>query len=86
MKELRSLRYLHDKLHADVEDGEKARARIKITRLTAWIEGIEDPMIHDIFVYRFIRGFTWVKTAQRIGGGNTEDGVRMLAKRYLEKC
>lgn len=86
IKELKSFVYLRKKLYSDdVTDDDKARIRFRLARLVAWIEEIDDPMIHDIFTFRFIKGFTWVKTAQRIGGGNSEDGVRMLATRYLTK-
>ena len=86
MRDLKSLVYLERKLRAEgVEEEEKKELRRRIARITRWIDKIEDPMIHDVFEYRFVRGFTWAKVSHRIGGGNTEDGVRMMVKRYLEK-
>lgn len=86
MKELKSLVYIKYRLRSDtISDEEKARMRFRIARMIDFIEHIEDPMTHDIFAFRFIRGFTWVKTAHKVGGGNSADGVRMIVKRYLEK-
>lgn len=49
-----------------------------------FIDKIEDCMIRQIIINRFINGHSWVKVARDIGGDNTADGVRMLVKRYLD--
>lgn len=49
-----------------------------------YIESIDDETTKLIFVYRFKKGYTWVKVAMEIGGGNTKDGIYKKAKRYLE--
>ena len=86
MRDLKSLYYIRHKLRTeDVAADERDRLSKKAERLEGYIDSIDDPMVRDMFVYRFVRGFTWVKTAHKIGGGNTADGVRMTVKRYLEK-
>ncbi len=54
-------------------------------RLERYISNIPDSLTRQIFALRFINGLTWHQTAIRIGGGNTENGVRQRVYRYL-KC
>ncbi len=49
-----------------------------------YIDSIDDEITKLIFIYRFQNGYTWVKVAMEIGGGNTKDGVYKKVKRYLE--
>lgn len=49
-----------------------------------FINKIDDVLIQQIFVLRFVEGYKWFRVAMEIGGGNTEDSVRMACKRYLE--
>ncbi len=53
-------------------------------RLERYISGIEDSLLRQIFTYRFVNGLPWRQVAACVGGGNTEDSVRMLCTRYLE--
>lgn len=58
------------------------------TEITAFIEGIEDSLTRQIFEQKYIAGrckVSWQQVAQKIGGGNNGNGVRMQAIRYLEK-
>lgn len=50
-----------------------------------YIISIDDEQTQLIFRYRFIKGYTWVKVAMELGGGNTEDSVRKRVDRYLQK-
>ena len=52
-------------------------------RLERYISDIPDSMTRQIFALRFINGLTWYQVAAHIGGGNTEDSVRMACNRYL---
>lgn len=54
-------------------------------RLEKWIGGIEDSLTRQVFTWRFVQDYTWVQVAMAVGGGNTEDSVRMLAKRYVRR-
>lgn len=55
------------------------------SKAISYIMNIEDPAIRLIFHYRFICGYSWVKTAMELGGGNTDDSVRKRVKKYLQK-
>lgn len=53
-------------------------------RLERYIMDIDDSLLRQIFTYRFINGLPWRQVADSIGGGNTEDGVRMMCNRYIK--
>lgn len=55
------------------------------SEVISYIRNISDPAIRLIFHYRFICGYSWVKTAMEIGGGNTDDSVRKRVEKYLQK-
>ena len=44
---------------------------------------IKDEQIRQLFMYRYIDRFSWVKIAHKMNG--TESGMRMLHNRLLEK-
>lgn len=50
-----------------------------------FIESIEDSRMRMIITYRIIENYSWSKVADAMGGGNTEDGVRMMFNRFLDK-
>lgn len=50
-----------------------------------FIDKIEDSHIRMIITYRFIENNSWNDVAEKIGGGNTGDGVRMTFNRFMEK-
>lgn len=50
-----------------------------------YIMNIRDEQTQLIFRYRFINGYSWVKVAMELGGGNTDDSVRKRVDRYLQK-
>lgn len=65
---------------------EKIRRRKKERdRLRAYIDEVEDAQIRMILDLRFAKRLSWVKVAQRIGGPNTADSVRMVCFRYLRE-
>lgn len=55
------------------------------SEVLSYIRNIPDPAIRLIFHYRFICGYSWVKTAMELGGGNTDDSVRKRVEKYLQK-
>lgn len=57
----------------------------ELNRLNRYIESIEDSQIRMIITLRYVNGLSWRQIAFSIGGGNTEDGVKKLAYRYLKK-
>ena len=50
-----------------------------------FIDQIEDSRMRMIITYRFIENYSWNKVAEEMGGGNTDDGVRMMFNRFMEK-
>lgn len=54
-------------------------------RLERYIAGIPDSLTRQIFTLRFVNGFSWVKIAFSLGGGNTESSVKMICYRYIKK-
>ena len=72
-KELRNLEERYDKL-------------LEVTNeVLDFIESIEDSHVRMIITYRFIENYSWLKVAEAMGGGNTEDSVRKSFERFLEK-
>lgn len=61
----------------------------KIIELTSYLEefmhNIDDSHIRRIVNLRYIEKLSWNEVANRIGGGNTEDSVRKMLERFLEK-
>ena len=57
----------------------------ELSRLNRYIDSIEDSHIRMIMSLRYINGLSWRQVAFSIGGGNTEDSVRKIHDRYLQK-
>ena len=55
------------------------------SRLERYISSIDDSLLRQIFIYRFINGLPWRQVAACVGGGNTDDACRKAVRRYLER-
>lgn len=64
---------------------EKARYLFTKHRLEKIINSFGNPQINLILSYRFIDFMSWRDIAQKLGGGNTEDSVRIYINRFLRK-
>lgn len=56
--------------------------------IECFVDGIEDSIIRRIFEYRHLEGsyrLSWQQVAVKIGGGNTENSIKMMYHRYLHK-
>ena len=53
--------------------------------ISAWISGIEDPLVRQIFRLRFLCGLSWADVAQTVGGRNSDSGVRTACYRYINR-
>lgn len=66
-----------------------ARIVLSNRRALEYIESIDDDITKLIFIYRFKKGYSWVKVAMELckehSDDFTADGIRMKVKRYLEK-
>lgn len=49
-----------------------------------FIASIQDSHIRRIISMRAVDGLTWNEVADRMGGGNSEDSVRMAFNRYMK--
>ena len=72
--------YCKDKINALLLD-----CTIEEMRIHKYIASIDDSMLRTIFTMRYLDLASWEDIALFLGGGNTGDGVRMAANRYLEK-
>lgn len=76
---------------AEISDLEKiisSKKRMCIAHynmIARYVAGIDDSMMRQIVMYRHLDMMKWRDIAQKIGGGNTEDGIRKAYTRYLEK-
>lgn len=50
-----------------------------------YIDNIDDSLIRQIIILRYVNGLTWEQVAASIGGNNTADSVRMMHDRFLKK-
>lgn len=50
-----------------------------------YINGIDDSLIRQIMVCRYVHLMSWTQVAMEIGGGNTSDSVRKVHDRFLRK-
>lgn len=53
--------------------------------LERYIASIDDSLTRQIFEARFVDCRTWLGVALKVGGGNTEDSVKKICYRYLER-
>lgn len=56
-----------------------------LNEIEAFIAGITDSHVRRIINLRIIEKNTWGKIAEKIGGGNSEDGVKKIFYRFMEK-
>lgn len=66
-------------------EAQKLEYVAKETEIEQFIHNIDDFHVKLIVSYHFVDMLTWRQTAQKIGGGNSEDSVRMACERYLER-
>ena len=61
----------------------KLETQLVAAKTEAWdfIETIEDAMLRNIIILRFVDGKSWFDVSQAIGGNATEDGCRMYFNR-----
>lgn len=55
----------------------------EFNRLNRYIAGIDDSLTRQIMSLRYVNGMSWQQVANRVGGDNTADSVRMIHNRYL---
>jgi len=63
----------------------KERAVIEAEAIDAFIDQISDSHMRQILYMKYLKGMSWRQVARHLGGGNTEDGVRMKVARFFEE-
>lgn len=84
----------HDKvgsLSAEIVDLDKraGQLREKINRqqrskVEPFVRSIRQDQTRLIFRLRFVRGLSWRKVAELVGGGNTKESVKSICYRYIK--
>lgn len=54
-------------------------------RLERYIADIPDSLTRQIFTLRFINGLSWFQVSMHIGGYNTEDSVKKICYRFIDR-
>lgn len=54
-------------------------------RLNRLIASIDNSLMRQILILRFVDGLPWSQVAYNIGGNNTPDSVKKLCHRFLRK-
>lgn len=57
----------------------------KTNEVEEFIASIDDSRMRRIINLRFIENLSWQQVANRIGGGNTESGIKSSFHRFMEK-
>lgn len=60
------------------------RTLVEAKKIYEYIRGIDDSLLRQIIVRRCIDLMSWREVADKVGGNNTEDSVRMYYDRHIE--
>ncbi len=71
-------------LERKIEDAKAELTRIRDEAIP-FILSIPDSQTRMIVYYRCIDGMSWKRISSEIGGGNSEDGVRMAYTRFFDE-
>ena len=66
-------------------DKQETKLLQMVSDIEEFLNGIEDSFIRRIINLRVIEQLSWNKVADKMGGYNTEDSVRMAFERFLKK-
>ena len=57
----------------------------ELNRINSYIDGVEEPLIKQIMIYRFECHMSWLQIERAIGGKNRAESLRKKLYRYLNK-
>lgn len=69
----------------DILERRKADLEEKTNDIEEFISTIDDSLMRRIVEYRIVQQMTWKKVALHIGGGNTEESIKKIYQRYLQR-
>lgn len=58
---------------------------LRTCEVERFVCSIKDSVTRRIIHYRVFEGLQWSEVAKKIGGGNTEDGVKKIYYRFVDK-
>lgn len=66
---------------------QKLQKQVLDEKIRAWdyISSLDDSLLRQIIMHRFVDGKSWFKVAEKIGRGMTEDGCRMYFNRAFKE-
>lgn len=73
---------LYKKQKRDIKNASSAKGNRCLMR---FVYSIDDSLTRQIFTLRYCAGHIWVDVAAKVGGNNTEDSVKKIVYRYLNK-
>ena len=62
---------------------EEEKLNVLYTQLTEGIKSVPDEYIKTIIHCKLVKGWSWTRIAQEIGGNNTGNTIRMQCVRFL---
>lgn len=65
-------------------EAKQRTAVAEYNRLMRYIAGVNDSVIRQILSARYVDGLSWQAVANKVGGNNTADSVRMAINRFLQ--
>lgn len=63
----------------------RVRVADTVNQVEEFMYSLNDSYMRRIINLRFVQNLSWIQVAQRMGGGNTEDGVKKAFYRFMEK-
>ena len=54
-------------------------------QIMRYVASVDDSLMRQVITYRHVDMMTWRDIAQKIGGGNSEVGLRKAFARFLER-
>ena len=70
--------------HRQILQDREIMVKGQINEIEKFLSSISDSFVRRIVVLRVIDGLTWNEVADKIGGGNTSDGVKKIYQRCLK--
>ncbi len=67
-------------------ENNKLRCLALYMKLQGFIYSIDDSFIRQVFELRYIEGLSWPEISVRTGNYLTDDALRIMHNRYIEKC
>lgn len=58
---------------------------VKTNEVEEFITNVDDSRMRRIIDMRVLKRMSWIKIAHKIGGGNTEDGIKKAYYRFLDQ-